>query len=345
MLLPAAAAADWPLFALVFTVGACIGSFLNVCIYRLPAEESIVRPASRCPHCAAPIAWYDNVPLVSWTWLRARCRACRASIPARYPLVEAATGALALLALWRFGATPAGAVVFAFSAALLLITFIDLDHRFIPDEVSLPGIVVGLASAFLPGRIAPADALLGVLIGGGVLWTVAWGYERWTGVEGMGYGDVKLLAMIGAFLGWQAVPAVLVVASLTGSLGSVALAAILSGVAAARLIELTSSARLAGTARTVATALRLARGRALAAGGSMEVRLDAARMALELRDGAGTLLETRWLPVGVRFTALPARDRVQFGGLGTAQNATVTLGAGARARSVVVNQRGRVRVQ
>ena len=129
------------------------------------------------------------------------------------------------------------------------------------------------------------------------------------------------------------------------ALGSVALAAILSGVAAARLIELTSSARLAGTARTVATALRLARGRALAAGGSMEVRLDAARMALELRDGTGTLLETRWLPVGVRFTALPARDRVQFSGLGTAQNATVTLGAGARARSVVVNQRGRVRVQ
>src|SRR5881396_4261388 len=223
MLLPAAAAADWPLFALAFTVGACIGSFLNVCIHRLPADESIVRPGSHCPRCSTPIAWYDNLPLVSWAWLGARCRACRAHIPARYPLVEAATGGLALVALARFGATPAGAVVFAFSAALLLITFIDLDHRFIPDEVSLPGIVVGLASAFLPGRIAPADALLGVLIGGGVLWTVAWGYERWTGVEGMGYGDVKLLAMIGAFLGWQAVPAVLVVASLTGSLAGIAL--------------------------------------------------------------------------------------------------------------------------
>src|SRR6184192_2445667 len=222
MLLPAAAAADWPLFALAFTVGACIGSFLNVCIHRLPADESIVRPGSHCPRCSTPIAWYDNLPLVSWTWLRARCRACRASIPARYPLVEAATGALALLALWRFGATPAGAVVFAFSAALLLITFIDLDHRFIPDEVSLPGVVVGLASAFLPGRVAPLDALLGVLVGGGLLWSVAWGYERWTGVEGMGYGDVKLLAMIGAFLGWQAIPAVLVVSSLTGSLAGIA---------------------------------------------------------------------------------------------------------------------------
>ena len=229
MLLPAAAAADWPLFALAFTVGACIGSFLNVCIHRLPADESIVRPGSHCPRCSTPIAWYDNLPLVSWAWLGARCRACRARIPARYPLVEGATGALALLALARFGATPAAAVAFAFSAALLLITFIDLDHRFIPDEVSLPGVVVGLASAFLPGRVAPLDALLGVLVGGGLLWAVAWGYERWTGVEGMGYGDVKLLAMIGAFLGWQAVPAVLVVASLTGSLAGMTLIAVRGG--------------------------------------------------------------------------------------------------------------------
>src|SRR5439155_1217792 len=241
---------------------------------------------------------------------RARCRACRARIPARYPLVEAATGGLALLALVRFGATPAAAVAFAFSAALLLITFIDLDHRFIPDEVSLPGVVVGLASAFLPGRVGPVDALLGVLVGGGLLWAVAWGYERWTGVEGMGYGDVKLLAMIGAFLGWQAVPAVLVVASLTGSLAGMALIAV-RGVATVRLVELVDSARLAGAARTIATALRLARGRALAAGGSLEVRLDAVRMVLELHDGGGALLETRWLPAGVRFAALPARDRVQ----------------------------------
>src|SRR5437899_7674041 len=229
MLLPAAAAADWPLFVLVFTPGPCLRSFLNVCLHRLPADESIVRPGSRCPRCATPIAWYDNLPLVSWAWLGARCRACRAHIPARYPLVEAATGGLALVALARFGATPAAAVAFAFSAALLLITFIDLDHRFIPDEVSLPGVVVGLASAFLPGRVGPVDALFGVLVGGGLLWAVAWGYERWTGVEGMGYGDVKLLAMIGAFLGWQAVPAVLVVASVTGSVAGIALIAVRGG--------------------------------------------------------------------------------------------------------------------
>jgi leader peptidase (prepilin peptidase) / N-methyltransferase len=210
--------AGWLLGAFAFAVGACVGSFLNVCIYRLPADESVVRPASRCPRCAKPIAWYDNIPLLSWAWLGARCRACRAPIPARYPLVEALTGGLAVLALARFGATADAAVAFVFTAALLLITFIDLDHRFIPDEVSLPGVVVGLAVSFLPGGVTPLDALGGVLLGGGVLWAVAWGYERLTGVEGMGYGDVKLLAMMGAFLGWQPIPAVLVIASITGSL-------------------------------------------------------------------------------------------------------------------------------
>src|SRR5439155_15800883 len=118
----------------------------------------------------------------------------------------------------RFGATPAAAVAFAFSAALLLITFIDLDHRFIPDEVSLPGVVVGLASAFLPGRVAPLDALLGVLVGGGLLWSVAWGYERWTGVEGRGSGDGSPVPMTGASPAGQPVPPVLAVAPPPGPL-------------------------------------------------------------------------------------------------------------------------------
>ena len=212
----------WLVLSLAFALGACIGSFLNVCIYRLPQDESVLRPASRCPGCGTPIAWRDNIPLLSWFLLGARCRACRASIPARYPLVEAATGALAVLALVAFGPSPVAAVAFLFTAALLLITFVDLDHRFIPDEVSLPGIVVGLGAAFLPGGIGPLDALAGAILGGGVLWAVAWTYERLTGVEGMGFGDVKLLAMIGAFLGWQAIPAVLVVSSLTGSLAGIA---------------------------------------------------------------------------------------------------------------------------
>ena len=226
----------WLVAATAFAVGACIGSFLNVCIHRLPEDESVVRPGSRCPRCATPIAWHDNIPLLSWAWLRARCRACGAPIPGRYPLVEAGTGGLAVLALLRFGATPAGLVAFAFTAALLLVTFIDLDHRFIPDEVSLPGVVVGLAAAFLPGGVTPLDAFGGVLLGGGVLWAVAWGYERLTGVEGMGYGDVKLLAMIGAFLGWQAIPGVLVVASITGSLAGALLIFTSGGRARARRV-------------------------------------------------------------------------------------------------------------
>src|SRR5213593_3616242 len=130
MPLPVTAAGDAvPLFAFAFAFGACVGSFLNVCIHRLPADESVVRPGSRCPRCATPIAWYDNLPLLSWAWLRARCRACQAPIGARYPIVEAATGALAILALIAFGPTLRAAAAFGFTAALLLITVIDLDHR------------------------------------------------------------------------------------------------------------------------------------------------------------------------------------------------------------------------
>ena len=207
----------WPLWTLAFVLGACIGSFLNVCIYRMPADESVLHPRSRCPGCGTAIAWYDNVPILSWALLRARCRGCGTPISARYPLVEAATGVLAVLALMRFGPEPLTIALFAFTAALLLITFIDLDHRFIPDEVSLPGIAVGLGVSLLPGGIGIANAVLGALLGGGILWLIAWGYERFAGREGMGYGDVKLLAMIGAFLGWQAIPAVIVIASLAGS--------------------------------------------------------------------------------------------------------------------------------
>ena len=217
-----ASAVGWPVLALGFVVGACIGSFLNVCIYRMPADESVVRPRSRCPHCRSPILWYDNLPIMSWLWLRGRCRACRAPIAARYPLVEAASGILAVMALAVFGMGIQALFAFAFTAALLLITFIDLDHQFIPDEVSLPGILVGLGAACLPGGIGIVDALVGACLGGGLLWAVAWGYERLTGVEGMGFGDVKLLAMVGAFLGWRAILPVLVMASVTGALAGVA---------------------------------------------------------------------------------------------------------------------------
>lgn len=213
--------ATLPLVVLAFALGASVGSFLNVCIHRLPEDRSVVSPASRCPRCETPIAWYDNVPILSWLWLRGRCRHCDAPIAVRYPVVELLGGLLAVAALVRLGPTPAGLLAFAFTAALLLITFIDVDHFFIPDEVSLPGIVIGLAVAPLPGGIGFVDALAGAAIGGGLLWLVAWSYEHVTGLEGMGFGDVKLLAMIGAFLGWQALPIVLLIASITGSLAGI----------------------------------------------------------------------------------------------------------------------------
>jgi leader peptidase (prepilin peptidase) / N-methyltransferase len=221
-LAPAALGAGWPTFVFAFAVGACVGSFLNVCIHRMPADESVMRPASYCPSCRTPIRWHDNVPVLSWLWLGARCRACAGPIPPRYPLVEAATGGAAVLALVAFGPTPRAAVAFVFTAALLLVSVIDLDHRFIPDEVSLPGVLVGLGASWLTGRPTLLDAALGAAAGGAVLWAVAWSYERTTGIEGMGLGDVKLLAMIGAFLGWQAIPAVLIIASITGSVAGLA---------------------------------------------------------------------------------------------------------------------------
>ena len=206
------------MIAAIFVFGALIGSFLNVCIVRLPEERSIVRPRSHCPSCGHQIAWYDNLPVLSFVLLRGRCRACGVRISPLYPTVELLTGALAV-ALWmRLGTTLAFAGYFLFAAALVTITFIDLDHRIIPDVISLPGIAVGLAVSFVSPLVTPLGAVLGVLAGGGVLLAIASGYEMFRGREGMGGGDVKLLAMIGAFLGWQSVFVTLMVASLIGSI-------------------------------------------------------------------------------------------------------------------------------
>lgn len=201
----------------VFAFGVVIGSFLNVCIHRLPAQESIVFPTSHCPSCKTPIRPYDNVPILSYLVLRGRCRACAARISPRYPLVEALTGLAALAALLEFGWCVHFAVAFLFLAALIVVTFIDLDHQIIPDVISLPGIPVGFAAAALTGDPGWQSSLIGILIGGGILWAVAEGYYRLTGREGMGGGDIKLLAMIGAFLGWRAVPITLILGSLSGT--------------------------------------------------------------------------------------------------------------------------------
>jgi leader peptidase (prepilin peptidase)/N-methyltransferase len=177
----------------------------------------VISPPSHCPHCDTPIAPYDNIPLLSYLILRGRCRSCGAAISWRYPAIEALTGALFVIVVARLGVSAAAGVALLFVSALVVVTFIDIDHQIIPDEISLPGIVVGFlaASAVGPGMV---DSLLGILLGGGTLWVVAAVYEKLRSQEGMGGGDIKLLAMIGAFLGWRAVLVTLLIGSLSGAL-------------------------------------------------------------------------------------------------------------------------------
>lgn len=188
-------------WSLAAALSALLGSFLNVCISRLPRHESIVLPASHCPACRAPIRPYDNVPLVSFVLLGGRCRACRAPISWRYPLVEALAVALGLLVLWRLGPTWGGLRLFVLGLALITVTFTDLEHRIIPDLVTLPGIAAGLLLQLHPSPRGVVDGLLGVLVGGGIFYAIAWLSPLVFGKEGMGGGDIKLAAMLGAFLG------------------------------------------------------------------------------------------------------------------------------------------------
>jgi leader peptidase (prepilin peptidase)/N-methyltransferase len=208
---------DFPVCIVLFVFGIVVGSFLNVCIYRLPAGESVVAPRSRCGACRTPIAAYDNIPILSYLVLRGRCRACGAEISSRYVLVEILTGVAAVVTYVLHGWSLSFPISFAFVCALIVISMIDLDHQIIPNVISLPGIVIGFAAAFLVGEPTWRASLAGLLLGGGVLWIVSEGYFRLTGREGMGGGDVKLLAMIGAFLGWPAVPVTLLLASLSGT--------------------------------------------------------------------------------------------------------------------------------
>ena len=212
---------------IVFVFGALVGSFLNVCILRLPKGESIVSPPSHCPACKSSIPFYDNIPLISYLILRARCRFCGARISFRYFVVELLMGALAAALLPRVGLGLGYFAYFVFVASLIVITFIDLDERIVPDVVSLPGIGLGLLLSIVNWLLpmdplsvlpSPMSSLIGILLGGGSLLGVAWAYQLFTGREGMGGGDVKLLAMVGSFLGWPAIPVALFFASLTGSL-------------------------------------------------------------------------------------------------------------------------------
>lgn len=203
---------------IVLVFGLCIGSFLNVCIHRLPESQSIVRPPSSCPKCGHRIRPYDNIPIFSYLILLGRCRRCGVRISVRYPAVELLTGLMAVATILRYGPTLAGLVVFAFIAALIVITFIDLDHRIIPDVISLPGIPLFFLGSLTLETVTPLESVLGILAGGGSLFLVAWGYHLLTGKEGMGGGDIKLLAMIGPMVGWTGILFTIFVSSATGTL-------------------------------------------------------------------------------------------------------------------------------
>jgi leader peptidase (prepilin peptidase)/N-methyltransferase len=198
--------------------GAIMGSFLNVCIHRLPKGESIVAPGSHCPHCKSPIKFYDNIPLISYLLLGGRCRNCRGTISIQYPLVEGVTALSSFLLFLRFGVSWSYFFYFAFVASLIIITVIDLFHQIIPDVISLPGIGVGLLASLIVPDLPFLNSLKGMLVGGGSLFVVATLYQWLFKREGMGGGDVKLLAMIGAFLGWKAVILTILLSSLIGSI-------------------------------------------------------------------------------------------------------------------------------
>jgi leader peptidase (prepilin peptidase)/N-methyltransferase len=202
--------------ALLF--GLIVGSFANVCIYRLPRGQSIVRPRSRCPACGAPIAALDNIPVLSWLFLGGRCRRCRTRISARYPAVEAANGLLWMGLAAILGPTPRALVLMAFVTAVLVLGLIDLDHQLLPDVITLPGIVAGVGSTFLTdGPLSPLGSIAAAAGGFSVLTLANAAYRSVRGIDGFGGGDPKMVAMIGAFLGWQGAVLAVFIASLVGT--------------------------------------------------------------------------------------------------------------------------------
>jgi leader peptidase (prepilin peptidase)/N-methyltransferase len=211
------------IYACAALFGLMVGSFLNVVIYRVPRGLSVVRPRSFCPRCRKKISWYENVPVASFVALRGRCRGCGERIAPRYPLVEAAGGALACAAVYRYGFGVDAAFAYAFLMALTAITLIDWDFRIIPDGLSLSFIVVGLVWSLVNPGLTLASSALGALAGGGSLYAIGALYKLARKTEGMGGGDVKLMAMIGAFLGIKLVAPAILIASFAGTLYAVAL--------------------------------------------------------------------------------------------------------------------------
>lgn len=217
-----------------FIFGSVVGSFLNVCIYRLPREKSVITPGSYCPHCNKHIAWYDNIPLISFIILKAKCRHCHSVISPRYFLVEFLTASIFLSLFLRFELSPELFIYLPFISALILITFIDFDHMIIPDVITLPGIIIGVALSALYPEIQREimhfsavssthlsgffSSAFGASVGGLFLYLTAVIGKKITGKEAMGGGDVKLLAMIGAFLGWQRAALTVLLSAFAGSI-------------------------------------------------------------------------------------------------------------------------------
>lgn len=237
-------------YAIAGVFGAIIGSFLNVVIHRVPLEESIVFPNSRCPSCGAVIAFYDNIPVLSWVMLGAKCRRCKERISIRYPAVELLTGALFVGVAWHDRLTAALPFDLVFASALLALVFIDAEHMILPNAITYPGIVFALVARivipYLTGTphfddlpslqhgaladmpvwvVSLAGALIGALIGGGSLWLMGWTWEKLRGIEAMGLGDVKMMFMVGAYVGWRLTILTIFVGVLTGSVIGIALMA------------------------------------------------------------------------------------------------------------------------
>jgi len=219
---------DIALYGAVFLFGAVVGSFLNVCIYRIPRDLSIIIPSSRCPSCNNPIQPWDNIPILSYILLKGRCRACNARIPFKYPLVEFLNAVLYVIVLWRFDSDFSWflLIYFIFLSSLIVITFIDIEHQIIPDSITLPGVILALifGSTILPDPFSRGDLLgfkssiFGVLLGGGLFYAIGVLGTAILKKDAMGGGDIKMMAMVGGFLGWKGVILTTFLGSLIGSI-------------------------------------------------------------------------------------------------------------------------------
>ncbi len=214
------------IFAFIF--GTIVGSFLNVVVYRLPRKGSILKPAfSYCPNCGKTIKWYDNIPVISYIFLKGKCRYCKSKISIRYPFVELLTGILSVLAMWKTGLSIDYFFIFSFLAILVAIIFIDIDFRIIPDELNLIGFITGIIYVYFRKDFSLIDALLGAFVGAGFLWVIAYIYEKTRGIEGLGFGDVKMMAFLGTFLGWFGSLFTIFFASLIGAIVGITAAYVL----------------------------------------------------------------------------------------------------------------------